>query len=94
MTQPRAFERSKVSEMHLVVSAEDGHLLEVFCKRILQSVQRSAVASGSSLQKALRKGESQDQDHCAGSQIDYVLHAASGQAYSFSSAWRLSDFLT
>lgn len=48
-------ERSKVSEMHLVVSVEDGHLLEVLCKGILQSVQRSAVAFGSSLQKALRK---------------------------------------
>lgn len=64
-TQTRAFElfmkfeRSKVSEMHLVVSVEDGHLLEVICKGILQSVQRSAVAFGSSLQKALRNGESQ-----------------------------------
>ena len=45
--------------MHLVVSAEDGHLLEVLCKGILQPVQRSAVASGHSLQKALRKGKLQ-----------------------------------
>lgn len=53
--------------MHLVVSAEDGHLLEVLCKGILQSVQRSAVAFGSSLQKALCKGKSQGYYHYAGS---------------------------